>query len=221
MGVWGEFMNIRNWVRLFLHTFVLGGLVTVVTGFAVQWGKYKALFVSFDVLEILSITIWLVGVGFIFSAISQMGYFAYLTVHRFGLGFFRSLWNPVQAVIIAFVLFDFVYFRYKQFAGVNDSIGPYLLFALFLLLIGLSIAYIKSQQTNRHAFIPALFFMVCITIIEWFPVLRVNDQDWFHLMLYPLLICNAYQLLMLPKYIERSKVEKQNTSKTSEFLTGK
>ena len=36
--------------------------------------------------------------------------------------------------------------------------------------------------------------MVCATIIEWVPVLRTNEQDWFYLMLFPLLVCNAYQL---------------------------
>lgn len=81
-------MNSRNWVRFFIHTLLLGGVITIFTGFAVQWEKYKPLFLDFDILEIISIAIWLLGVGFIFSVISQMGYFAYLTIHRFGLGFF-------------------------------------------------------------------------------------------------------------------------------------
>lgn len=199
------FVNSRNWVRFFLHTLLLGGIVTVITGFIVQWDQYQPFFVHLDFLEIMSIGFWLLGVGFIFSVVSQMGYFAYLTIHRFGLGFFRSLWNPVQVILILFVLFDFVYFRYQKFAGENERLLPYLMIALFLLLIGIVIAYIKAKQTEKHAFIPALFYMVCVTIIEWIPVLNVNDADWVSLMLYPLLVCNAYQLLTLPKYIIRSK----------------
>ena len=61
--------------------------------------------------------------GFLFSVISQMGFFAYLTVHRFGLGIFKSvsLWNAVQVVLILFVLFDFVYLRYENFAEPGES----------------------------------------------------------------------------------------------------
>ncbi|MED4869618.1 KinB-signaling pathway activation protein, partial [Geobacillus stearothermophilus] len=130
---------------------------------------------------------------------SQAGFFAYLTVHRFGLGMFRSLWNAVQLVLIIFVLFDLVYFRYMVFADKGDSIIPYVLTALFILAVGLAVAYIKSAQTNKGAFVPALFFMVVVTVIEWFPVLRINDRDWLYLMLIPLLVCNAYQLLILHK----------------------
>ena len=85
------------------------------------------------------------------------------------------------------------------FADKGDSIIPYVLTALFILAVGLAVAYIKSAQTNKGAFVPALFFMVVVTVIEWFPVLRINDRDWLYLMLIPLLVCNAYQLLILHK----------------------
>ena len=192
-------MNSRNWVRLFISTLLVGALSTAIVGFAVKWDEYSELFVSFDLIEILSILLWLIGVGFIFSIISQMGFFAYLTVHRFGLGIFRSLWNPVQLVLIAFVFFDLVYFRYQVFATKGESLNSYIGTALLLLLLSLVIAYYKMKQTNKHAFVPALFFMYVVTTIEWFPALRVNEESWLYLMLLPLLICNAYQLLILHK----------------------
>ncbi|MBJ3789257.1 KinB signaling pathway activation protein KbaA, partial [Bacillus sp. OA1] len=104
-------MNSRKWVRLFLTTLFLGGISTVIIGFVLEWDKYNKFFQNFDGKEILAVSFWLMGVGFIFSVISQMGFFAYLTIHRFGLGMFRSssLWNAVQLFFIAFVLFDFVY----------------------------------------------------------------------------------------------------------------
>ncbi|MCY9150095.1 KinB-signaling pathway activation protein, partial [Bacillus haynesii] len=34
--------------------------------------------------------------------------------------------------------------------------------------------------------------------------LRVNEEDWLYLMLLPLLACNAFQLLMLPKFQART-----------------
>ncbi|QOR66811.1 KinB-signaling pathway activation protein [Cytobacillus suaedae] len=200
-------MNSRNWVRLFLSTLFVGAISTSVVGFAVKWNEYKELFITFDFLEILSILLWLVGVGFIFSIISQMGFFAYLTVHRFGLGIFRSLWKPVQLVLIAFVFFDLVYFRYQAFAKEGDLLLPYIVLAFILFLFSLIIAYIKQKQTNKHAFIPALFFMFVITSIEWFPALRVNEESWLYLMLIPLLVCNAYQLLLLSKISKNTNVK--------------
>ncbi|MGM7724759.1 KinB-signaling pathway activation protein [Metabacillus sp. Hm71] len=200
-------MNSRNWVRLFLSTLLVGGIATSIIGFALKWSEYNELFLRFDFKEIISILFWLFGVGLIFSVISQMGFFAYLTVHRFGLGIFRSvsMWNLAQIVLIAFVLFDLVYFRFQLFAEENETIFPYLLMAVYIFIVAIIVAFIKKSNTNKEAFIPALFFMVVVTTIEWFPALRVNEKDWLLLMLIPLQVCNAYQLLVLPKFIQKKK----------------
>ncbi|MED1408380.1 MULTISPECIES: KinB signaling pathway activation protein KbaA [Bacillus] len=196
-------MNSRKWVRLFLTTLFLGGISTVFIGFVLEWDKYAKFFQNFDVKEILAISFWLMGVGFIFSVISQMGFFAYLTIHRFGLGMFRSssLWNAVQLFFIAFVLFDFVYLRSVLIANGEVSLGNNILVAGILFVFGAIVAYVKSKETNKKAFVPALFFMVVVTILEWVPALRINDTDWLYLMVIPLLLCNAYQLLVLHRLI--------------------
>ncbi|HFK1766897.1 KINB signaling pathway activation protein [Bacillus wiedmannii] len=201
-------MNSRKWVRLFFTTLFLGGISTVILGFVLEWDKYAKFFQNFDVKEILAVSFWLMGVGFIFSVISQMGFFAYLTIHRFGLGMFRSssLWNSVQLFFIAFVLFDFVYLRSVLIANGEVSLGNNILVAGVLFMFGAIVAYIKSKETNKKAFVPALFFMVVVTILEWVPALRINDTDWLYLMVIPLLLCNAYQLLILHRLIgKRSK----------------
>ncbi|OCA80978.1 KinB-signaling pathway activation protein [Bacillus sp. FJAT-27225] len=204
-------MTSRNWVKLFLNTLMLGAGVTIIVGFIVQWGKFQPLFANFEILEILSVTIWLVGVGMIFSLLSQAGFFAYLTIHRFGLGIFKSakLWNSVQMVLIAFVAFDLVYLRYEAFAKPDEGIFPYLIPAIVILVIGVLVAWLKMKQTNKEAFIPALFFIVVATILEWVPVLRANDEGWFYLMLFPLLVCNSYQLLVLHKLNQKSQEERK------------
>ncbi|PQZ51196.1 KINB signaling pathway activation protein [Bacillus sp. MYb209] len=201
-------MNSRKWVRLFFTTLFLGGISTVFIGFVLEWDKYAKFFQNFDGKEILAISFWLMGVGFIFSVISQMGFFAYLTIHRFGLGMFRSssLWNTVQLFFIAFVLFDFVYLRSVLIANGEVSLGNNILVAGMLFVFGAIVAYIKSKETNKKAFVPALFFMVVVTILEWVPALRINDTDWLYLMVIPLLLCNAYQLLVLHRLIgQKSK----------------
>ncbi|MEI4713431.1 KinB signaling pathway activation protein KbaA [Bacillus cereus] len=199
-------MNSRKWVRLFFTTLFLGGVSTVIIGFVLEWDKYAKFFQNFDGKEILAVSFWLMGVGFIFSVISQMGFFAYLTIHRFGLGMFRSssLWNIVQLFFIAFVLFDFVYLRSVLIANGEVSLGNNILVAGVLFIFGAIVAYIKSKETNKKAFVPALFFMVVVTILEWVPALRINDTDWLYLMVIPLLLCNAYQLLILHRLIGKT-----------------
>jgi KinB signaling pathway activation protein len=207
----------RNLVRLFFSTLLLGGITTGIVGYIVRWNEFEPYFSEFQLVDIIMSLFWLVGVGLIFSILSQMGFFAYLTVHRFGLGIFKSvkLWNSVQVVLIIFVLFDLIYLRFISFAKENDSMVPYIGLAFFVLIIGLVVAYIKAKQTNKEAFIPALFFMVVVTTIEWVPVLRVNEKSWVYLMLIPLLVCNAYQLLILHKLNEKSLIEKQQKTKPS------
>ena len=194
-------MTSRNWVKLFINTCLIGGLTTAIVGLIVRWNEFQPIFADIKVVEILSVLVWLIVMGFLFSVISQMGFFAYLTVHRFGLGIFKSvsLWNGVQAVLTIFVLFDLVYLRYQSFAKSGDSILPYIGVAALLLAVSLLVAWIKAKETNKEAFIPALFFMIVVTVIEWVPVLRVNEHSWFYLMLFALLVCNAYQILILHK----------------------
>jgi KinB signaling pathway activation protein len=208
------FVTSRNVVRLFFNTLFIGGIVTVITGFVVRWNEFEPYFMNFDIIKILSTLLWLFGVGMIFSVISQMGFFAYLTVHRFGLGIFKSstLWNGIQIVFILFVLYDLVYFRYKSFAEPGEGILPYLAPAVMILIAALIVAYFKMRQTNKSAFIPAVFFMIVITVIEWVPVLRPNETSWVYLMIFPLLVCNTYQLLILHKLNEKSQKEREERS---------
>ncbi|MBT2694524.1 KinB-signaling pathway activation protein [Bacillus sp. ISL-55] len=206
-------MTSRNWVHLFLTTLVVGAVTTAVVGFIVRWSEFQQLLSDFNILEFLSILVWLMGVGLIFSILSQMGFFAYLTVHRFGLGIFKSLWNAVQVLLIAFVLFDLVYLRFNAFAESGESIMPYIGLAVIVLAAGLIVAFLKVKQTSKEALIPALFFMIVVTVIEWVPVLRVNEHSWLYLMLFPLLACNAYQLLVLHKLNQKSQQERKALEK--------
>ncbi len=213
--VWGKVVNSRNLVKLFFSTLLIGALTTGIVGFIVRWDEFEPFFTHFEWLEILSVLFWLMGIGLIFSLLSQMGFFAYLTIHRFGLGIFRSvkLWNRVQLVLVGFVVFDLIYFRYLFYAEKGESYLSYIVLGVFVLLFGLLFAWQKAKQTNKEAFVPALFFMVVITVIEWMPVLRVNEHSWLYLMLIPLLVCNAYQLLILHKLNETSQLQRNNAQK--------
>ncbi|GAE93683.1 KinB signaling pathway activation protein [Gracilibacillus boraciitolerans JCM 21714] len=74
---------------------------------------YSEFLNPFEWFEILGLLLFFLALGFVFSLISQMGYFAYLTVNQFALSIFRGYWSIIQIGLIAFALFDLVYFRYK------------------------------------------------------------------------------------------------------------
>lgn len=196
-------MNTRKVVYLFFSTLIIGSISGAIVGFILDWSMYT----TAGAMNLLVGIIWLLGISAAFSLISQMGFFAYLTVHRFGLGLFKSLrlWNSVQVVLIAFVLFDLMYFRYIAFAEEGETLLHFIAIPIFLLVVGLIVAYIKMKLTNKGAFIPALFFIVVVTTIEWVPALTVNDPKWLWIYFTPLLVSNTWQILILQKLINAPK----------------
>jgi KinB signaling pathway activation protein len=203
-----------------MSTLLVGGVTTAIVGFIIRWDEFQPYFIHFKIIDILSTLIWLIVMGFLFSVISQMGFFSYLTIHRFGLGIFKSvsLWNSVQIVLVLFGLFDLVYLRYANFAKPGDSIIPYFGPALLLTAVSLIVGWYKVKQTNRGAFIPAIFFMIVATLVEWVPVLRENEKNWFYLMMISLLVCNAYQVLILHK-LNAQSIQERNKRKEQKAIS--
>lgn len=191
-------MKTRSWVRLFVSTLLIGGGSTLLIGIFLKWNEFTLHFGVSDVKAIGTLILWLIGIGFTFSAVSQMGFFAYLTIHQFGLGMFRStrLWNSVQILLMCFIIVDLLFLRTVSGKGTSSLLYDSC-FVLLILAVGWIVAKRKSIETKKETFIPALFFMVFVTILEWLPAVRVGDYSWMTLMLLTLLICNAYQLLVL------------------------
>ncbi|CDQ41349.1 hypothetical protein M948_20910 [Virgibacillus sp. CM-4] len=209
-------MNSRKLVHFFFKTLFIGGIAGLVTSFFVKADDYAAFLNPFDLMEIFGLVIFFIGIGFVFSVVSQTGFFAYLFIHRFGLGMFRSFWPTVQVLLIAFVVFDLVYFPYKATDG-EVALYWYILMSAAILGYGWIVAKIKANETNKQAFIPALFLMVVITTIEWVPGLRTEGTDYAWLMIIPLLACNTYQLLALHRI--NNRVDDKSKKSTSKTLT--
>ncbi|MGY0694064.1 KinB-signaling pathway activation protein [Virgibacillus sp. FSP13] len=206
-------MNSRKWVRLFLTTLAIGGAAGIITSFFVKTASYTKWLNPFDFFDLLGVLIFFMGLGFVFSLVSQTGFFAYLFINQFGLGIFRSFWPTVQVLLIAFVVFDLIYFPYN--ASDDGSLLLYILIAAAILIYGWIIAKIKAKETNQRAFIPALFLMVVMTTIEWVPGLRTSGTEYAWLMIVPLLACNTYQLLIL------HRINKPDPNKPSKEIKGK
>ena len=205
-------MGSRNVVHLFFKTIGLGGLVGLITSFFISPNLYAVNLNPFNFMELLGLVLFYIGFGFLSAVVSQTGFYAYLFIHRFGIGLFRSFWPTVQVLLIVFVLFDLIYFPYKAYDG-NVSVFWFILMSLSLLGIGWIVARKKAIETNRTAFIPALFLMIVITTIEWVPALQVEGIDYAILMIVTLLICNTYQLFALHRLSKdepnKAKVKKK------------
>jgi KinB signaling pathway activation protein len=189
-------VNSRKLVNFLFKTFIIGGVAGLLISFIIKPEDYATYLSPFDFIEVLGLFLFFIGLGLTFSVVSMTGFFAYLFIHRMGLNLFRSFWPTVQVLLIAFVLFDLVYFPYQGSNG-EVAIYWYILMAAALLVVGWIVAKIKAKETNKHAFIPALFFMIVITTVEWVPGLQVEGTDYAWLMIIPLLACNTYQLLTL------------------------
>ncbi|MET3730300.1 KinB signaling pathway activation protein [Fictibacillus halophilus] len=202
-------MKIRSWIFLFFTTLLIGIVSAITVGLILKFPEDSS------ALEVLLYIFGLIGFGALFSVFSQMGFFAYLTVHRFGLGIFKShrLWNGVQLVLIAVVLFDLFYLRYTSFHKEGDSLVNYILIPLAILAYGLIIAYVKVKQTTSVAFIPTLFFITVVTILEWVPVLKENNTLSLWMGFVPIMLCNTYQILMLHRLLQSNQTKSSKQTK--------
>lgn len=204
----GTFVNSRKIVNMFFKTLFVGGVVGIITSFIVKWQEYATFLKPFNGIELLGVFLFFLGYALVFTVVSQTGFFAYLFIHRFGQGFFRSFWPTVQLLLIAFALFDMIYFTSKSI-----PLAFKLSMTGFILIYSLIIARIKVKQTNRTAFIPALFVMIVVTALELSLVLRPADTSFIILMLVPLLAATSYQLLILH---EVTKVDEEHQRRIEE-----
>lgn len=198
-------MKFKNWLFLFISTLLLGAITIILTGLLLGWEGITRIERSSS--ELAAAGTWLFFVGMTFSAVSQMGFFSYLLLHRLGLGLFKSysLWNKVQIVLILFTYFDLIYFRYIAFRQEGETLLDYVWLPTIFLALAILVAYYKAKKTNQTAFIPAILFMYVVTTIETIPAITSNDPDWLILMLVTIFVCNLWQLLILHRLINTNK----------------
>ncbi|MCD1261989.1 KinB-signaling pathway activation protein [Paenibacillus athensensis] len=198
-------MTLRKWFHLFWTTLVLGMGVSILVGFGLQLSdkEFSVIWASGGVGFNL---ITMVQGGAIISILSQMGFFSYLIVRMIALGIFRKkiIWDYAQILLVAITLFELVLIRTMNFGDSGSWLG-YAVLPLVLLVVSLAVSYWKQKLTNMHAFIPTLFFMVVVTVLEAVPALKLNNAASTFYMFVPLLACNAYQILILHKMVEKKK----------------
>ena len=146
----------------------------------------------------------LFGSGVMISVYSQMGFFAYLILNYMGKGVFpRRGWQIVQIVLAVLALLDIMFLR--LFVGGDRERISDIVLGLTILAAAVVTAYVKVKQTHISALVPTLFFMIAVTAVETIGVLRIDVNAATIFIVVPLLLCNAYQMLILHKLVERSQ----------------
>ncbi|KYG90395.1 KinB-signaling pathway activation protein [Metasolibacillus sp. FSL H7-0170] len=209
-------MTIRNWIKFFLMSLLIGGGVTAISSLFIRWDFFQPYLVAGEFGEFIAALAWMVLLGFTMSVIAQAGYFAYLTLHQVGVNIFRTLtlWNWVQMLLILVVLIDLIIFRFAPGAETAKDWLFYIGLLLVLVFGAVATAVQKVKMTGKkHILIPSVFFMIVITSLEWIIALmgrQDNINTYVALLLFPLVAVNAYQLLMLPKYNAKSEEDRKN-----------
>nr|WP_244972291.1 KinB-signaling pathway activation protein [Mammaliicoccus lentus] len=199
---------------------LIGVIVTYISSLIFGYDKVTKYLVAGEVGEFVAASIWFVVVGLLVATISQLAYFIYLFINQLGIGIFGKIWPHVQIVVTVFAIFDLVYFRFLRFGGTNQIIS-FIWLPIVVIIFAIITSNIKNKQSKKNLWIPSMFFMIVMTTVELIPFLRVEDTSWIYLTIFGLLLCNSYQLIMLPKYNELSLEERKKKEKIKDTSTKK
>nr|WP_276531871.1 KinB-signaling pathway activation protein [Brevibacillus invocatus] len=190
----------RKYGWLFITTLLLGGLGGILVAIIFDLEKLTEGSMGNFFVGMLMYLLY----GMTISIVSQMGFFAYMTVNYFAKTLVRSpsLWRSIQIFLVVFVFFDMIYLRYNSL-GQDGSIWPYFIEPIMLLIVAVVTAYGKVSVTNRTAWVPTLFFMFVVTALEWIPALKENNVHATLSMLVPLLFCNVWQVMQLHRVLKQ------------------
>jgi KinB signaling pathway activation protein len=194
-------LTIRKWTYLFWTTLVWGIGAAIATGLVLATTDTQFSFIGASQLGYNLFTMVLGGA--IISVVCQMGFFSYLIIRMIALGIIRSkrVWDFVQIFLIVLTLYETASLRYLNFTDGLPLIR-YFTLPLIVLVVSAIIAVWKIKLTNGNAFIPALFFMAVASILEAVPALKLDHWPSTLFMMVPVICCNAWQILILPKVLE-------------------
>src|SRR5699024_2967721 len=197
MKVGGILVSSRKIVHMFFKTLFIGGIVGFLTSIFVHFDQYMTYIQPFNAVGLLGVVLFYIGYALVFTVVAQTGFFAYLFIHRFGIGFFKSFWPMVQLLLILLALFDMIYFSSNQI-----PLWFKIVLAAFVLVTAIIVAKMKVKRTNQSAFVPSMFVMIVITALEFSLVLRAGNIPFVIIMVITVLTATAYQLLILHKVTE-------------------
>lgn len=195
-------MTLRKWFKLFWETLLVGAVASIITGIGLQVGSGAISFKGFS--DYVAYFVILFGYGMLASVYSQLGFFAYLILNYMGNGVFSKRgWQYIQMVLTILALLELMFFR--TFVGGESGNKSDLVLGGVILIVSVVVAYFKTKLTNASAWIPTLFFLIAVTIIEIVGGLKINVNNATALIVIPLLACNAFQILILHRVVANKK----------------
>ncbi|MGF7049809.1 KinB signaling pathway activation protein [Paenibacillus sp. DS2015] len=195
-------MSLRKWFNLFWKTLLIGAIASLITGVLLQFGTERIVFKGSS--DYIVYFVILIGYGMLASVYSQMGFFAYLILNYMANGVFsRKVWQYIQMVLTVLALLELLFFR-RIVGGQSDQWSD-LILGLSILVVSIGVAYFKAKWTNLSAWVPTLFFMIAITIVEAVGGLKIGVDTATAFIVIPLMVCNAYQILILHRVVQNKK----------------
>ncbi|WP_256762370.1 KinB-signaling pathway activation protein [Cohnella sp. WQ 127256] len=193
-------MNLRKWMKLFGTTIIIGAIVTVIGSVCIQ--LFNPDFREVEASGWLSYILMMALIGMTFGAFAHMGFFAYLMLNYIARSIFKRpySWVAIQGFIALFVLVEIGYWTYDT----NFPDAMFWLLPLALIFVSTLVAWMKVRQTSSGAWIPTIFFLIAITVMESIPVFKLGDISSLLYQLIPIFVCNAYQIMQLHKILAKS-----------------
>lgn len=207
-------MNLRKLFFLFWGSMAVGAVTCLVLGLALQftdqsYGFLKAEETGYNAL-MMALSGLMIGV------FAMMGFFAYLTVNYIALSIVRQkfVWVTLQGYTSLFAVFALGYMLYGEQERLSNWL--YWVLPLALLIGSLVVARIKMSQTNRSAFIPTVFLMFVVTVLEAWPSINGDTNAVSVIfMVTPLFACNAFQILWLHKLVGTTDKQEAGSAKVA------
>jgi KinB signaling pathway activation protein len=201
-------LTLRKWGYLFWTTLVIGTVAGMIAGALIK--SYDNNFVFLGVSVGGYEWIFMVFGASMISVLSQMGFFAYLTIRFIALSIFRRkmlYWTILQVLFVGIAIIDLAYLRYSNYGGTDKSFTTFTILPILILVISIAVSYWKVKSTNPTAFVPTLFFMSVVTILEAVPAFSLDEtgNSYVIFMMVPLLVCNAWQIMQLHKMVQTEK----------------
>lgn len=186
-------MSLRKLAWLFWTTLWIGAGAGLLVGLAMALGDAE--FRSLGLMNIGLNMASMAMAGMMFGVLSQMVFFAYMTLNYIARDMFRkpSTWVLVQLFFILTVPFEIYFFIWHQsLLGFVAVVGG-------ILAASLLTAWWKVKQTKPTAFIPTLFFLFVGTLLEVTIAIKLGNMSGIVLMTISLLACNSWQIMQLHK----------------------
>ncbi|MBA4552339.1 MULTISPECIES: KinB-signaling pathway activation protein [Thermoactinomyces] len=201
-------MTLRKLIYWFFSTLILGCVTAIILGFLFEQAAGEVLFGSLTSQLLLGLTL---------AAVAELGFFAYLVFNWLAKGLLRkkTVYDTVMLLLILILTGNLLYLNFAKYQG--EEFWLHLLVPTVIVLSAILIAGLKQKWTNQSAYIPTLFFVIAATTIEAIPSINPKEGEVplliiMHTVLV-LLVCNAWQILQLHRWVQPSPAERGKKGK--------